>query len=178
MNKDSDTQRHGTGGKIGLEAGRSDNGKNILHTIDPKLLMAWGDVLAFGAKKYHQRNFMVAPGMEWSRVYDSLLRHLLAFWGGEWLDQESGLPHIAHVMCNLQFLWHYHENPGYEAGDDRPSRVEGEGRRWVDWHDEFEAAKQMASEPEEPVIRDPAFLKDVLRDSLVSHNKGKSENES
>lgn len=141
MASDTPTPTHGTGGNLGEVAGRSDQGKAILHTIDPKMLMAWGNVLAFGAKKYHQRNFLLAPGMEWSRVYDSLMHHLFAFWGGEWLDEESGEPHIAHAMCNLQFLWTYHEHPQYRASDDRPSSIEYEGGDWKDWKGEFDAAR-------------------------------------
>ena len=31
-------------------------------------------------------------------------RHLQAWWSGERLDKESGLPHLAHAVCCLLFL--------------------------------------------------------------------------
>lgn len=137
----------GRGGKLGKTAGRADGGKSVMHTIDPKMMMAWSDVLAFGARKYHQRNFMVAPGMAWSRVYESLNRHLWQFWAGEWLDEESGLPHLAHVLCNIQFLWTYHEHPQYRFSDDRPSSVEYRGQKYADFEAQLKTAvDQQANE--------------------------------
>lgn len=127
-------------GALGKVAGRADAGKRILHTIDPEMMQAWGRVLAFGAQKYHQRNFMVAPGMAWGRVYDSLQGHLLKFWAGEWLDEESGEPHLAHVLCNLQFLWTYHEHEVYHPSDDRPSSVEYAGKTYAEWERAFKIA--------------------------------------
>ena len=39
--------------------------------------------------------------------YDSMMRHIQAWRGGETHDVETGLPHMAHVMCNALFiLWH------------------------------------------------------------------------
>ena len=35
---------------------------------------------------------------------DALYRHWLAYLDGEWLDQESGLPHLWHLDCNAAFL--------------------------------------------------------------------------
>ena len=46
------------------------------------------------------------------------LRHLAAFQRGEDLDPESGLPHLAHAMCNLRMLTLYSRT--YKEGDDRP----------------------------------------------------------
>lgn len=138
-------------------AGRADGGKRILHTIDPKMLHAWGMALTFGAKKYHQRNFLKAPGMAWSRVYDSLLGHLLQFWSGEWLDEESGLPHLAHVLCNLQFLWTYHEHEAFKPSDDRPSSIEYEGRSYEDWEDLFKFASGKDPRPSAEQVGERVF---------------------
>jgi hypothetical protein len=46
------------------------------------------------------------------------MRHLAAWQRGEENDAESGLPHLAHAMCNLRMLTLYAEN--YPQGDDRP----------------------------------------------------------
>jgi hypothetical protein len=62
-------------------------------------------ILTFGAKKYSPNNWqMVENGVE--RYYAALLRHLVAWRKGEYLDSESGLPHVDHAFCNMYFLVH------------------------------------------------------------------------
>lgn len=63
--------------------------------LDPLALVQVGLVAGFGATKYERYNF--AKGYRWSLSYDALQRHLMAFWNGENLDPESGLPHLAHA---------------------------------------------------------------------------------
>jgi hypothetical protein len=59
-------------------------------------------VLSFGAKKYAPHNW--EKGFNWSRLLSAALRHCFAAARGEWLDAESGLPHVAHAACCLLFL--------------------------------------------------------------------------
>lgn len=73
-------------------------------------------VLTKGAVKYEDRNW--EKGMPWSKVVDSLERHLAAFKSGEDYDPETGLLHTAHIMCNAAFLTEYYKI--YPQGDDRP----------------------------------------------------------
>lgn len=65
-------------------------------------------VHGMGAAKYAPYNWR--KGYDWSLSYGALQRHLLAFWNGEDLDPESGLPHLAHARWHtgalLEFL-HY-----------------------------------------------------------------------
>ena len=72
-------------------------------------------VLEFGAVKYKPGNW--AKGMPWSVCLSCALSHLLAAEGGELLDKESGISHLAHAMCNLIFLKAYEQL--YPEGDDR-----------------------------------------------------------
>lgn len=69
-----------------------------LGAVDPQSLVQVGKVAGFGATKYERYNF--AKGYKWSLSYDALQRHLMAFWGGETIDPESGLHHLAHAA------WH------------------------------------------------------------------------
>jgi hypothetical protein len=62
-------------------------------------------VLQFGAQKYAAHNWR--KGMEWSRMFSALMRHLLAWQRGEDIDPESGLPHLGHAGCCLAFLQAY-----------------------------------------------------------------------
>jgi hypothetical protein len=94
--------------------------------LDAEWLLGVGAVLKFGAEKYAAEKWR--EGIEFSRVYGACLRHLLAFWSGEELDPETGLPHLHHASCCLMFLSSYtgeRRGPMYCGGlydslDDRP----------------------------------------------------------
>jgi hypothetical protein len=75
-------------------------------------------VWMYGKRKYAAWNW--AKGMDWSIPLACALRHLSAFQQGEDIDPESGLPHLAHAMCNLRMLTLYSRN--YPEGDDRPTK--------------------------------------------------------
>lgn len=103
--------------------GRKDDGnKPRLELIPPEMMHALGEVLAFGAEKYDDRNW--EQGMAWGRVYGALQRHLNAWWGGEAKDPETGMSHLWHASCCLAFLVAYEAR---EVGtDDRPSTPQKE----------------------------------------------------
>lgn len=175
MTSDTNTPEHAIGGKLGKVAGRSDKGKPIMHTIDPNFIRGIAEVSAFGAKKYHMRNFLMAPGMKWSQVYDSLMRHLMAYWAGEEFDvgpngefgetddpetnmQWSGLPHINMVAWNVMVLCTYRNHEVFHPGDDRPATLEYDGGIWADWQEEFDEIRQIDSK-REPVPEEKTPLR-------------------
>jgi len=73
-------------------------------------------VLTKGAEKYFDRNWEI--GLSWTSVLASLKRHIVAFEQCEDFDPETGLLHMAHVMCNAAFLTEFYKT--YPEGDDRP----------------------------------------------------------
>ncbi len=77
-----------------------------LGAVDPQALLRVAEVAGFGGQKYERYNF--APGFAWSLSFDALMRHLLAFWNGQDVDDESGHPHLAHAawhcLALLSFL--------------------------------------------------------------------------
>ena len=75
-------------------------------------------VWAYGKQKYAAWNW--AKGMDWSVPLACALRHLSKWQAGEENDEESGLPHLAHAMCNLRMLTLYAKT--YVEGDDRPPK--------------------------------------------------------
>lgn len=100
------------------QAQKFDSGKVMMELIPPELLEAVGTILTFGAQKYAARNW--EQGMDWSRVYGALLRHLNAWWGGEELDPETGKSHLWHAGCCIAFLITYEQR---QVGtDDRPEK--------------------------------------------------------
>lgn len=80
-----------TGGEKGTKPSQ-------LGTIDPLALLVLGEVSGFGAQKYEAFNYL--KGYDWRLTFDAAMRHWLAWWNGEDMDPESGLPHPAHAA------WH------------------------------------------------------------------------
>ena len=94
---------------------RYNDGKPDLSLIPLETLFDEARVWMHGEKKYARFNWQ--KGMDWSIPLACALRHLSAWQAGEELDSESGLPHIAHAMCNLRMLTYYAEH--YPEGDNR-----------------------------------------------------------
>ena len=62
-------------------------------------------VLGHGAEKYSDNNWQHVDNAK-ARYEAAMWRHIYAHKSGEWLDKESGLPHLAHAGCCLLFwLW-------------------------------------------------------------------------
>lgn len=104
------------------KAGRKeDGGKPRMDLVPPSGVVAVAEILRYGAetKGYGDRNW--EKGLDWGRVYGAAMRHLMAFWGGEDDDEESGLPHIWHAACNLFFLIEYAKT--HPELDDRPTTL-------------------------------------------------------
>lgn len=95
---------------------RYNGGKPDLSLIPLATLVDEARVWEYGKHKYAAWNW--AKGMPWSVPLACALRHLAKFQQGEDLDPETGLPHIAHAMCNLRMLTLYATT--YPEGDDRP----------------------------------------------------------
>lgn len=76
---------------------------------DPWHLLPFGPVadvvkvLAHGAQKYAPEGWRKVENPR-ARYFSAAMRHLLAWWGGERVDPESGLPHLAHAACCIFFL--------------------------------------------------------------------------
>ncbi len=75
-------------------------------------------VYAYGADKYARDNYR--KGYNFHLSFDACLRHLSLFWQGQDLDQESGLPHLAHAAFHLNALLVYcGDQERYGLFDDR-----------------------------------------------------------
>lgn len=82
---------------------KADSGKVRPTLVHTSLIRAVAAVREYGIRKYHDPE-------NWSRVdparyKDALYRHWLAYLedpGG--VDAESGLPHLWHLACNVDFL--------------------------------------------------------------------------
>lgn len=82
-----------------------DGKKPRIDLIPSEALLAMGDLFRHGAKKYSDRNW--EKGMAWGRMYGSLQRHLISWWGGEDLDPETRKSHLDHAACCIAMLIAY-----------------------------------------------------------------------
>ena len=96
---------------------KDDHDKERMDLIPPEAVFALARVLTYGAAKYEDRNW--EKGMAWSRPYAALMRHMLAWWGGEDKDPETRYSHLWHALCCVVFLVAY-EEWGMDEFDDRP----------------------------------------------------------
>lgn len=79
------------------------DGKPLYSLVPPRPLRGLAEVLTYGAtKKYKPNNWKKCK--DTSVYYDALMRHLEAHRSGILFDDESGLPHLHHALCNLVFL--------------------------------------------------------------------------
>lgn len=95
-----------------------DTDKIQMELIPPELLEAVGTVLTFGAKKYDARNW--EQGMDWSRCFGALMRHMWSWWSGDSKDPETGESHLWHAGCCIAFLIAYEARS--VGNDDRPEK--------------------------------------------------------
>ncbi len=94
----------------------------------PRALIEVAKVYGYGAEKYTPNNFR--KGYSWSLSYNSLIRHVLASEGGEDIDPESGLFHLAqaawHCLTLIQFYYDKQEGNQPPELDDRWATVTAE----------------------------------------------------
>ena len=58
------------------------------------------DVMKYGAEKYDWDNWRK---VEAEKYIDAFYRHYRELEKGEWLDDESGLPHVGHIATDILF---------------------------------------------------------------------------
>jgi hypothetical protein len=101
------------------KAPKFDAGKIRLDLLPVRPMKDVAEVLTIGADKYGANSWREGEMIAWSRCYAAAQRHLMQFWSGEDLDQETGKSHLAHAACNLLFMIeHSYVN---KVGDDRPT---------------------------------------------------------
>ncbi len=86
---------------------KHDKNKLKLSLIPTQLINGVGEVMSFGARKYTKNNWRNLDDP--TRYLDALMRHLEAYRGGEEFDEETGLPHLAHLATNAGFLLFFDE---------------------------------------------------------------------
>lgn len=112
-----------TSPNINIEGAKYDQDKPRYSLLEWDFIKQIVYVLEFGAKKYTEEGWKQVPNAK-QRYWDAAMRHLTAIKGGEFYDEDSGLPHYAHVAANCMFLAHF----GACKGEDKqPELLKGLG---------------------------------------------------
>jgi len=77
--------------------------KPAMSVIPAGVLFDLGLAMMEGAAKYGRHNYRVAP-VRSSVYYDAAMGHLMDWWEGDDIDQESGLSHVTKAMASLAVL--------------------------------------------------------------------------
>lgn len=86
------------------QTAKADNGKAKLTLVPRQIIWDIAKVREYGTAKYHN------DSENWKRVEidrykDAAYRHFLAYLDdANSVDEESGLPHLWHLACNIAFL--------------------------------------------------------------------------
>ena len=87
---------------------KADQGKPHPSYVPVALIEGVMAVREYGNQKYHDPDNW--KQVEPERYHQAMLRHILAAWNDPYkIDPESGLPHIAHVACNIAFLLEFYK---------------------------------------------------------------------
>jgi hypothetical protein len=82
---------------------KNDAGKLRYDLIDWRSIEEIAKVMTEGAKTHGDEGWRDLLNGK-NRYFAALMRHLLEWRIGEGIDKDSGMPHLAHVMCNAMFL--------------------------------------------------------------------------
>lgn len=90
-----------------MKADRFNKGKRKWSLVHFKSVEPMVEVLEFGAKKYSPNNWK--KGLDKQEILESMQRHLAALMDGEQVDEESGISHMGHIMCNAMFYNYFNK---------------------------------------------------------------------
>lgn len=91
------------------QAAKADAGKPRLTLVPRRIIIEIAKIREYGNAKYGDpENWRT---VEIERYRDAAFRHLLAYLGDpKGVDNESGLPHLSHLACNIAFLCEMESN--------------------------------------------------------------------
>lgn len=94
---------------LNKQEAKADAGKPQLTLVPRQILFDIAEVRAFGVKKYNDPDNWKQVDIQ--RYRDAAYRHFMAYLDDpQGNDEESGLPHLAHLACNIAFLCELEKN--------------------------------------------------------------------
>ena len=90
---------------------KADKGKLQLTLVPRQIIREIAKVRMYGTQKYKDPDNWKRVEVE--RYRDAAFRHFLAYLDDPYsIDEESGLPHLSHLACNIAFLCEMNLNKG------------------------------------------------------------------
>lgn len=84
---------------------KADAGKPKLSLVPTEIIKDIARVREYGNNKYPEGGKDNWKNVEPERYRDAAFRHLLAYINDpKGVDEESGIPHLHHLACNIAFL--------------------------------------------------------------------------
>ncbi len=94
---------------------KADKGKPQCRLVPTEIVRDIAKVREYGLKKYGSAESWRKVEVE--RYQDAMYRHLLAYIENPiGKDEESGLPHLWHIACNVAFLCELQKEVSNESG--------------------------------------------------------------
>ena len=104
---------------------KSDAGKLRLSLVPREIIRDIAAVRMYGVEKYGESESW--KRVEIDRYRDAAYRHFLAYLDDpEGTDEESGLPHLWHLACNIAFLTELEYEKRRRAHSDRQGNIQAE----------------------------------------------------
>lgn len=93
------------------QTAKADKGKPRLTLVPRQIIWAIARIREYGNKKYGDPDNW--RQVEPQRYRDAMMRHMLAYLDDPYgVDEESSLPHLWHLACNVAFLCEMEEEQG------------------------------------------------------------------
>lgn len=90
---------------------KADAGKLRLTLVPRKIIKAIAAIREYGVNKYGENESWRKVEVE--RYKDAAFRHFIAYLDNpNGVDEESGLPHLWHLACNIAFLCELEDKDG------------------------------------------------------------------
>lgn len=86
---------------------KDDKGKLRWHLFPMSLMKPIVEIYEYGLQKYNKEGSWAELKDGYTRYYDAFFRHLEAHERGQFLDPESGYPHIQHCAWNALAMLYY-----------------------------------------------------------------------
>ena len=101
---------------------KADAGKLRLTLVPTQIIKDIAKVRMYGVAKYPKTGVDGWRQIEIDRIRDAAFRHFLAYLADpQGTDEESGLPHLSHLACNIAFLCEMEVKKNGKCGaEDRP----------------------------------------------------------
>ena len=89
--------------QVAHDAAKDDSGKPRLTLVPMQIVFDIAEIREYGVKKYTDPDNWKKVSAE--RYREAAFRHFLRYLDDpDGVDQESGLPHLSHLACNIAFL--------------------------------------------------------------------------